>query len=426
MSLIIKKNTTFKIPRTGSFLPSSLGGLALWLKADAGVSKFSFNYISQIVISGTSNANVNGTYTATSVPSYDFNNGVTNSYSFSGPSNGFSMNWDEAGSFFLTKNFDNGDAIFASYDGQTWTITSEVLTQVVISGFDGDYEGANGIYNYNTDYEAFVNGDETYAIYDNGNILNLATDEILATNTNANYSGNWTLVNGTGDPVTTSVTIIPNGSISGITTTSTANTDFVSAWADQSGNGNNATPPADPPAFISSSINSKPAISFNGDGSWMQIPQNGIGNNGNISIFIVLNYTSGLVIFNKGDLATFPATVWEITTSNGFGYVDISTEEWKYATYTQDTGLQLFEGFASGGVSQVAINGTNVGTPSDAPSELNNILQYIGIGGGGTNGSNNEYPLDARIAEIIIYNRQVTTSERQQIEAYLNQKYQIY
>jgi len=37
MSLIIKKNTTFKIPRT-PFLPSSLGGLALWLKADAGVT----------------------------------------------------------------------------------------------------------------------------------------------------------------------------------------------------------------------------------------------------------------------------------------------------------------------------------------------------------------------------------------------------
>ena len=38
MSLIIKKNTTFKIPRTPPFLPSSLGGLALWLKADAGVT----------------------------------------------------------------------------------------------------------------------------------------------------------------------------------------------------------------------------------------------------------------------------------------------------------------------------------------------------------------------------------------------------
>jgi len=39
MSLIIKKNTTFKIPRQGvSFLPSNLAGLSLWLKADAGVT----------------------------------------------------------------------------------------------------------------------------------------------------------------------------------------------------------------------------------------------------------------------------------------------------------------------------------------------------------------------------------------------------
>ena len=50
MSLIIKKNTTFKIPRTGSFLPSSLGGLALWLKADAGVSTSQSQYVSQIVL----------------------------------------------------------------------------------------------------------------------------------------------------------------------------------------------------------------------------------------------------------------------------------------------------------------------------------------------------------------------------------------
>lgn len=44
MSLIIKKNTTFKIPRT-PFLPSSLGGLALWLKADAGVTLDGSNVI---------------------------------------------------------------------------------------------------------------------------------------------------------------------------------------------------------------------------------------------------------------------------------------------------------------------------------------------------------------------------------------------
>lgn len=46
MSLIIKKNTTFKIPRTLPFLPSSLGGLSLWLKADAGVTTSGSNVTS--------------------------------------------------------------------------------------------------------------------------------------------------------------------------------------------------------------------------------------------------------------------------------------------------------------------------------------------------------------------------------------------
>jgi hypothetical protein len=37
-----------------------------------------------------------------------------------------------------------------------------------------------------------------------------------------------------------------------------------------------------------------------------------------------------------------------------------------------------------------------------------------------------EYTLRGRIAEAIIYNRVITTPERQQVEAYLNTKYAIY
>ena len=36
------------------------------------------------------------------------------------------------------------------------------------------------------------------------------------------------------------------------------------------------------------------------------------------------------------------------------------------------------------------------------------------------------YELDGDVAEIIAYNRAVTSTERQQIEAYLNAKYAIY
>jgi len=197
----------------------------------------------------------------------------------------------------------------------------------------------------------------------------------------------------------------------------------VTAWADQSGNGNNAIPleGTGSPTYQANSINSKPSINFNS--SFLQIPANSIGNSGNISIFIALNYTSGDFILNKGDGASFAGSEWEIAVGYGFGYVDISVEQWKYSTYTQGTGLQLLGGIATAGVFQVAINGTNVGTPPDAPSQLNPISQIIGIGGNGAGGSLNA---NMKIAEIIIYNRAVTTPERQQVEAYLNTKYSIY
>jgi hypothetical protein len=203
----------------------------------------------------------------------------------------------------------------------------------------------------------------------------------------------------------------------------------VTSWADQSGNGNNATSPDTNPTFLSSSINSKPAISFNNDGSWMQIPQSNIGDNGNISIFIVINYYSGYIFLNKGDAATFGDTSWEFSTITGFGFVDTNNGDpiWNAVEVSVDTDTpQILEGFSNAGVSQLAFNGSNSGSPSSANVGFNNISQYIGIGGGGTNGQSSGEPLDARIAEIIIYNRQVTTPERQQVEAYLNTKYAIY
>jgi len=421
MSLIIKKNTTFKIPRTGiiqAFLPSSLGGLALWLKADAGVSKFSFNYISQIVISGTSNANVNGTYTATSVPSFDFGDDTPANYSFSGPSNGFSMAWQD-GEFVLRKSFDNGDAIFASSDGQTWTIIESGLTQVVISGFTGDYAGANGSYNYNIDYQALLHTNETYVI-EGSELKNTDTQEVLATNTNTNYSGSWTLVNGTGNPVTTSATIIPTGSISGITTTSTANTDFVSAWADQSGNGIVLTPDIqNSPTFASSFLNGNPAIEFI------------VGDNTGLS-----NTSFGLTGFTFFSVTKQKPTNTGRTFSSYYGNVLIGTwgnesnrfyggneNGWLYEGTNQSTDFLITTAFSDADTSfGFYQNGI---LQSNGNSNSTVILNGISVGGGIWNGGNEEAS-DSYVCEIVIYNRTLSSTERQQVETYLNQKYQIY
>jgi len=322
-----------------------------------------------------------------------------------------------------------GLSLWLKADAGVSTTPETFISQVVISGggrsaMNGTYTRASGgetsfvktgdsnFQIHWTGEEWYIDGDEYYCESDESNQTEYAY------NPSYDMSSNWLIsvaYGCDGTPPTGSLTLTPTGNT------------LVTAWADQSGVGNNATSPDTYPTFIASSINSKPAISFNGDDSWMQIPQNNIGNEGNISIFVVLNYTDGLVIFNKGDAATFPETVWEITTSNGFGFVDdVESEEpfWNTIPVILNTNTPLLlEAFSNEGGSQIAFNGTNSGDPCGPNDSFNNISQYIGIGGGGTDGANQGNPLNARIAEIIIYNRQVTNPERQQVEAYLMAKY---
>lgn len=311
-----------------------------------------------------------------------------------------------------------GLSLWLKADAGTTTVAEQFISQIILTGAgtstsNGTYTRASG----GTTSFSGPNGnsitldDTSWIVFDNTAQLDTYINYSIS------FSSSWSIYGGAPDAPTATTTLTPTGNT------------FVTAWADQSGNGNNATSPTIAPTFMPSSINSKPAISFNSDDSWMQIPQNSIGNNGNISIFIVLNYASGLCILNKGDLATFEETAWEITTTNGFGFVNNDGEEssWNVVPISLATNIPLLlEGFSSAGASQLAFNGANSGSSSGANVGFNNISQYIGIGGGGTNGQNQNNPLDARIAEIIIYDRQVTTPERQQVEAYLNEKYAIY
>jgi len=383
------------------FLPS------LWLKADAGVTL----EISQIIVSGFTGTYIgaNGTYNYDGENAYyhsasayyitsngqlidDSNDGVviaTNSNNFQGA-------WS-AGNYFSTITFSNAGEDSIDMNG-VYTRSNELSSDASFTASGGrsiSYDDNDGFW--------YTNGD-LYRNY--GTSLNV---------------GDWTTENGD-EP---SPTAVNSTSVRNVGSPTSTTVVAITDWEDQSENGNNATAPDTYPTFIASSINSKPAISFNNDGSFMQIPENNIGNDGNISIFVVLNYSAGAILLNKGDAATFAQTVWEITTSNGFGFVD-NVESWNTVPISipQDVPV-LLEAFSSAGVSQIAYNGTNSGSPSTANGNFNSLSQYIGIGGGGTNGQSTT-SLDARIAEIIIYNRSLNTSERQEVENYLANKYEIF
>jgi hypothetical protein len=172
-----------------TFDPSKILNLSLWLKADAGVSlEPPYNYVSQIVISGTSNPNFNGTYVASSVPQYI--DGQLQSYNFDSPEANptRTLRWDTGYSAFILDTGGN-DVGFISADGITWDLFNQSITEVVISGFTGTYSNANGTYSYTTDYEAWLNGD--FLIEVGGNLKHIPTGQSIATNGN-NYQGAWT------------------------------------------------------------------------------------------------------------------------------------------------------------------------------------------------------------------------------------------
>jgi len=344
MSLIIKKNTTFKIPRTGitqTFLPSSLGGLSLWLKADAGVTTVVEQFISQVIISGGGRSAMNGTYTRG-------NGGIETEFVKIGDPN-FTIYW---------------------YNDR-WVIEG--------TGFYCDALDSNtGFYAYNPSYD---------------------------------MSANWVISEHygcDGTPPTGSITISQTGNI------------LVTEWADQSGNGFVLTKDIqNEPTYLSSFVNGKPAIEFI------------VGDNTGLS-----NTSFGLTGFTFFSVTKQKPTNTGRIFSSYFGNVLIGT----WGNYSNR--------FYGGGGNGWLAEGTQTSTDflittafSDANTSFgfyqNGILQSngnsnstvilngISIGGGIWNGGNEEAS-DSYVCEIVIYNRTLTLTERQQVETYLNQKYQIY
>jgi len=391
-----------KVGGGGSAIPQS--GLSLWLKADAGVSKLSFNYASQIIISGTSTPNFNGTYTTIGTPSYT--NGVVDNYSFSAPS-GRQMNWNSSEARYELFLSGSGYGGFGSVDGITWSPIEQYISSITITGFTGAYTSANVTYTATSPNSGRWENANGYFILDDGFVYD-ADDIDIAYNTN-NFVGAWTLTNGTGSPTSTKV-IVPDGSISGSVTTSTVNTENVAAWADQSGNGRNATNTETYGTY--SLIGGKSFITFNASSN-MIVPVIWDGVSFVGTIITVARFASsntggiltqegegGNFVFSRGIAST---NAFYITTDGG----DIVTSS---SVANNNTNYVIGTTFNTSSAS-LYLNGTSVGT-GNVSSNMGTFNTTIGGA--------------SSIAEMIVYNRVLTTPERQQVEAYLNTKYAIY
>ena len=205
----------------------------------------------------------------------------------------------------------------------------------------------------------------------------------------------------------------------------------VTAWADQSGNGNNATTiEGIQPTFVANTLNSKPVLRFDGSGQKMSLGSY-IGGT-EYSIFIVCknnDNVNGSMFFWTTDenfglyIASITAASYNASARNKFilSEADAGGGEGDSIIAWSSTAVNnnYFIGTAiQNGGGKAYSNGSG-GTDSLGTFGAENNFNLIGGYGFG-------YELDGDVAEIISYNRAVTGTERQQVEAYLNTKYAIY
>jgi len=193
----------------------------------------------------------------------------------------------------------------------------------------------------------------------------------------------------------------------------------VTAWADQSANGKNGTADNGYPTFVSNAINGKPAIQFNGTNA--RITGSEPMASQVATIFVVGSHLANKEIgmmyqqYNGNDSMAFYRG-WYLNPSKTRIYngVDLSgsANTNLSAYYIYSTIVNLFN-------SEIYVNGSldSQGYAGSLTSNGNYYLSYW-VGG-------NAYT-NMRITEVIVYNRVITNTERQQIEAYLNTKYAIY
>lgn len=362
----IKKQNTGggKISLYKKFVPNALQGLALWLKADAGVAITPETYVSQIVISGLGTTTSNGTYTRTSGGNTTFNGPNGNTISPGG-----STEW-------------------VIYDTQLYNPLDE----------------SNGAHSYFTD--TFETSTPFESWYISGQNLGASPAP------------------------------------SGVVTNSPTVTLFVTGWADQSGNGNNATARAGGATLVSSVINEKPILRF--DGTANLITNNFFVHNYNTPITIIaVSKASASTVRGEQPTARYIAGVTnnggyefglsygaysaeDPSFSNSYGIFNVGGADIESSPMGENE-KRIASTINNGSEISFFLDGSLVGTadPVDQ-SGGNNSTGAFSIGSEVVLGWGDDFFCTCDIAEIIIYNRAITTTERQQVETYLNDKYNIY
>jgi len=201
--------------------------------------------------------------------------------------------------------------------------------------------------------------------------------------------------------------------------------NLVSVWGDQSGAGNNATQAtaANQPALAANVWTGMPVVRFDGSNDYLTLPtSSALGiQNSDYELFVVARSSSGNTQFLVGGAIT----EYELHLNGSTqGARFIPNSPWSTQATDIGTNLQytngrfhVFDPRVDGGTSYFRVDGIqSLDTATNARSAVDAALR-LGIR------SDNGYPLAGDIAEVILYNRALTPQERNQVTAYLQDRW---
>ena len=201
----------------------------------------------------------------------------------------------------------------------------------------------------------------------------------------------------------------------------TVDGDFVTAWADQSGNGNNCSSPNNI-EFFSSPF---PILYFDGVDSEITLHEDVFNSFSALSLFAVWNILDnenggviGSTNYSNFEIVTQDGSVVRMRNNNYASNINTGglwyAEEFSLSTITADS--------ADGGSGTARRNGSESGIDFDDGNiqALQGGQTYkIGVYGG-------SYFTNLSLAELIVYSQKLNGSQIDQVEGYLNSKYGIY
>lgn len=207
----------------------------------------------------------------------------------------------------------------------------------------------------------------------------------------------------------------------------------VTQWADVSGNGMNATQSVsgNRPTLAASSINGLPAINFSGTSQFLNLPS-GFSNFNGATIFIVTKpnaVTASDVLFDFATTASSNNNIIAMAVAAGTGSVTYNAYNGSTAgAVTSSTGVlvantpTLVEASQNSlAVATIFNNGVQVG--QGAVQSIPNITR--GFNAIGENSTFSTGFLHGKIAEILVYNTELSASDRANVEGYLFARYAL-